>query len=81
MLEKAGLPRFTSTVHIAERRELLVRWDHGFVLRLDLSHRYLEPIDDSERAAILDQPADRELIDVYVPASSDDPRYAPSAPA
>ena len=81
MLDEARLPRFTSTFHDAEIDELVLRWDHGFALHVDLTRRDWEPIDEWERDSILGVPLeDRAPIDVYVPASGDDPRDAPPIP-
>jgi hypothetical protein len=83
MLEQAGLPRFTSSFHDASIDELQLRWDHGFTIHIDLSRDDWEPIDDSERAAILGEPhhcPDHEPIHVTVPGSADDPRVDRSIP-
>jgi len=77
MLEEAGLPRFTSTVHDPSTDELQLRWEHGFTLHIDLTRRDWEPIDASERAPILGEPHccdEHEPIHVSVPGSANDPR-------
>jgi len=83
MLEEAGLPRFSSTSHDPSIDELQLRWQHGFTLHIDLTRRDWEPIDDSERAAILGEPYycdDHEPIHVTVPGSANDPRLDTSVP-
>lgn len=83
MLEEAGLPRFTSAFHDPTCDQLQVTWDHGLTIYIDLTRRDSEPIDDSERAAILGLEhdcEDHEPIHVSVPGSADDPRLATSLP-
>ena len=83
MLEEAGLPRFASAVHDPDIDELRLAWDHGLTIHLDLTRSDWEPIDDSERAAILGEPydcPDHEPIHVTVPGSADDPRLPASIP-
>lgn len=83
LLEAGGLPRFSSTFYDAEIGELQLRWDHGFTIHHDLRRWDLEPIDDWERAAILQQGplhGGDAPIDVYVPGSGEDPRADPSIP-
>jgi hypothetical protein len=83
MLEEAGLPRFTSVFHDTETDLLEVSWDHGLTIHIDLTRSDMEPIDDSERAAILELPyqcEDHGPIHVTVPGSADDPRSATSIP-
>jgi len=63
-----------------------LRWDHGFTINIDLTHRDvspISPIDDWERAAIVGQAPSRENaapIDVFIAGSADDPRTAASIP-
>src|SRR3954454_25391750 len=81
MLEEAGLPRFTSSFHDTETDLLEVAWDHGLTIHIDLTREDMEPIDDSERAAILQLPyqcEDHGPIHVTVPGSAQDPRAAAS---
>lgn len=83
MLAAAGLPRFTSTFHDPALDELQLTWDHGFSIHIDLTHGDWEPIDDSERAAILGREPrceDHEPIHVTVPGSTKDPRLDTSLP-
>lgn len=83
MLEEAGLPRFTSAVHDPDIDELQLAWDHGLTIHIDLTRRDWDPIDDSERAAILGEERcceDHEPIHVTVPGSADDPRLPASIP-
>jgi hypothetical protein len=83
MLEEAGLPRFSSTVHDPSIDELQFRWDHGFSIHLDLTCDDWGFITDSERAGILGEPYvcdDHEPIHVMVPGSADDPRVDTSIP-
>jgi hypothetical protein len=83
LLEEAGLPRFTSSFHDPTCDMLEVSWDHGFTIHIDLTRDDMEPIDDSERAAILELPyqcEDHGPIHVTVPGSADDPRSVPSIP-
>ncbi|MDA0160612.1 hypothetical protein OM076_10080 [Solirubrobacter ginsenosidimutans] len=83
LLEKAGLPRFTSSFHDTETDLLEVSWDHGFTIHIDLTRSDMAPIDDMERAAILELPyqcEDHEPIHVTVPGSADDPRSVASIP-
>jgi hypothetical protein len=83
LLEEAGLPRFASAFHDPTCDMLEVSWDHGFTIHIDLTRDDMEPIDDSERAAILELPyqcEDHEPIHVTVPGSPDDPRLAASIP-
>jgi hypothetical protein len=83
MLEAAGLPRFTSAHHDTTCDQLQVTWDHGLTIHIDLTRSDWDPIDDSERAAILNQPyccEDHEPIHVVVPGSADDPRLDTSPP-
>jgi hypothetical protein len=83
MLEEAGLPRFTSAFHDPACDELQVTWDHGLTIHIDLTRRDTEPIDEQERASILDLPhncEDHEPIHVSVHGSADDPRLATSIP-
>ena len=59
----------------------MLRWDNGFAMHVDLTRRDWEPIDDWERDSILGVPLEDCMpIDVYVPASGDDPRNAASTP-
>ena len=53
MLEEAELPLFTSSFYDPQRHELRFTWDHGLTIHIDLARGDWEPIDDSERAAIL----------------------------
>jgi hypothetical protein len=83
MVEQAGLPRFTSTFHDPAIHELQFAWDHGLTIHMDLTRGEVRPLDDWERAAILDLAPgceDHEPIHVFVPGSGDDPRTAASAP-
>jgi hypothetical protein len=83
LLEEAGLPRFNSSFHDATCDMLELSWDHGFAIHIDLTRPDMEPIDDSERAAILELPyqcEDHGPIHVTVPGSPDDPRSAASIP-
>jgi hypothetical protein len=83
MLEQAGLPPFASAQHVPAINELQVSWDHGLTIHIDLTRPELDPIDDWERAAILDLPCpcpDHGPIDVVVPGSADDPRLDESIP-
>src|SRR3954447_11308040 len=83
LLEEAGLPRFTSTLHDPAGDQLQVSWDHGLTIHIDLTRRDMEPIDESERAAILGLPhhcEDQEPIHVTLPGSVDDPRLDTSLP-
>jgi hypothetical protein len=77
-LEEAGLPRFASAVHDPELDLLEIAWDHGVTFYMDLTRAdVLGPIDDEERAMILGLVPgfeDCEPIDVYIPASAQDPR-------
>jgi hypothetical protein len=77
LLSEAGLPRFTSTFHDPACNLLQVTWDHGLTIYIDLTRPDMEPIDGSERAAILGLPyqcEDHEPIHVSVPGSANDPR-------
>ena len=56
MLEEAGLPRFASTFHDPAIHEIQFAWGHGLTLHMDLTGGGVDPIDDSERAAILGLP-------------------------
>jgi hypothetical protein len=83
MLEQAGLPRFTSTFHDSAVDLLEVSWEHGLTIHLDLTRSDMDPIDDWERAAILDQPyvcEDHGPLHVSVYGSADDPRLPSSTP-
>lgn len=83
MLDLAGLPRFTSTFHDPALDELQLTWDHGLTLHMDLGRGEIDPIDESERAAILDLPlhlAEPEPVHVIVPGSPEDPRTETSIP-
>ena len=83
MLDEAGLPRFSSTVHDPEIRLLQLRWENGFAMHVDLSCRDVEPIDSFERAAILGLPhrcEDHEPIHLVIAGSGKDPRTAPTVP-
>jgi hypothetical protein len=83
LLEEAGLPRFTSAFHDPALDELQLTWDHGLTIHIDLTRREASPIDDWERAAILDRAQgceDHEPIHVCVPGSTDDPRHTTSIP-
>ena len=84
MLAEAGLPRFDSSTHLHVIQMLELSWDHGFTVHIDLTRTdEFEPIDDWERARILDEPlpcVDEEPIHVYVGGSSDDPRTDTSIP-
>jgi hypothetical protein len=78
LLERAGLPRFASTLHDPATDELQLIWDHGFTIHIDLTRREVDPIDDWERAGILAR--DQEPVHVTVPGCADDPRAAASIP-
>jgi hypothetical protein len=83
LLEEAGLPRFTSAQHDVATDYLEVSWDHGFTIYIDLTRDDMEPIDESERAAILGLPhvcEDHGPIHVFAPGSADDPRLDTSIP-
>jgi hypothetical protein len=78
LLARAGLPRFASALHDPASDELQLIWDHGFTIRIDLTRREVDPIDDWERAGILG--GDPEPVHVTVPGCADDPRVAASIP-
>jgi hypothetical protein len=83
LLEEAGLPRFTSSFHDPTCDQLQVSWDHGLTIHIDLTRRDMDPIGESERAAILGLPHrcdGHEPIHVTVPGSADDPRLDTSVP-
>jgi hypothetical protein len=77
LLETAGLPRYTSTVHDPANREIHFTWSHGLTIHMDLRHE-VGAISEEERAAILGE--DLEPIHVSVPGSGEDPRSAVSIP-
>jgi hypothetical protein len=81
MLEKAGLPRFASTLHVPATDELQLTCGHGFTIHIDLTRQEVDPIDDWERTAILGPTPggeDREPVLALVPGCADDPRDAGS---
>jgi hypothetical protein len=83
LLDEAELPRFSSSFHDPATDELQLTWDHGFTIQLDLTRPDMGPIDDYERAAILNRAPgyeDHEPIHVLVPGSGDDPRIDTSIP-
>ena len=82
MLDEAGLPRFTSTSHDPEIDELVLRWDHGFALHVDLTRRDWEPIDEWERDSILGVPLeDRAPIECTCPRRGTTPAMRLRFPA
>jgi hypothetical protein len=85
MLDEAGLPRFSSTHHSPDIHLLELTWDHGLTLYFDLTRDdLLSPIDEWDRAAILDLPLpccdEHEPIHITLPGSPDDPRTDTSMP-
>src|SRR5689334_9688425 len=77
MLAEEGLPRFDTSTHRHVIQMLELSWDHGFTIHIDLTRTdEFEPLDELERAAILNVPYDmlNEPVHVYVPGSPDDPR-------
>jgi hypothetical protein len=88
LLKAADLPLYTRTVYDPELQALEFHWSHGLTLHMDLSRGEVEPIDEWERNAILDEGPLCECeecapdvpIHVYVPGSADDPRDAEPVP-
>jgi hypothetical protein len=83
MLDEAGLPRHAASAYDPEIEELQLIWDHGLTLHFDLT-RELDPIDDWDRAAILQQPLpccdEHEPLHLSVIGSDEDPRTTRSIP-
>ena len=71
LLEEAGLPRYTSSFLDVSTNELVLTWDHGLMVRIELTDDDCGPIDEWE---------DPEPIHVTVPGSADDPRSSASIP-
>jgi hypothetical protein len=82
MLDEAGLPRFESSHYDAPSETLVLSWDHGLTLHLDLARGEIEPLDEWEHSAILGGPMCEceEPIHITVPGSPDDPKTLRSIP-
>jgi hypothetical protein len=80
LLERGGLPPYTSCRHDPDANELEFVWEEQKLI-VFVGHEFtdgeLDPIDDEVRAAILGEP---EPIHVSVPGSADDPRIDRSIP-
>jgi hypothetical protein len=82
MLDDAGLPQFSEARHDEDAHLLELSWDHGLTLHFDLTDGELDPIDDWDRAAILDLPipCGCEPLHITIPGSAGDPREDTSIP-